>query len=165
MSQEKEARPQGILGWINRLCMTGGILCLLGMALIIIINVVGRYFFRSPLVATVELVGIAGALLISLSLLPCEVARRNISVPILTSKLSQGVLKVFNFSSYILSLLIVGVYVFTGAGLAFEMLTKREKTPVLELPVPIFRFIWVFGCILLFAVLLVHLIETLRGRK
>jgi len=164
MRQDAQSSNRGII-FLNRICVFGGIVSLLGMAIIIVANVIGRYFFQSPLVATVELVGIAGAFLVSLSLLPCEFARRNVSVPVITSKLPPRPLKVFNFSNYALSLIIVGVYILTGAALAWEMMIKREKTTVLALPVPLFRLVWVVGCILLFVILFIHMIETTRGKK
>jgi TRAP-type C4-dicarboxylate transport system permease small subunit len=149
---------------INHVCLFVAVICMLLMAAVVVANVVGRYFFHSPFPATMETVGLAAAVLISAALFPSQLAERNISVPIIVEKLGRRMLKVFTASSLVLSLCIIAILIWTGAGFGWEMLIKHEKTNVLRMPLGPFRLIWVLGCLLLFIILAIQLVQALRQR-
>jgi len=155
-------RGSRLLNTINAICLSASTICMLFMAAVVAVNVIGRYFFHSPLPATIEYVGLAAAVLISLSLLPTELAEKNISVPIIIEKLGPRALKAFKVCSLVLSLCVVGVLMWTGAVNGLEMFSQHEKTAVLSVPLAPFRLIWAFGCLLMFVILVIHLIATLR---
>jgi TRAP-type C4-dicarboxylate transport system permease small subunit len=159
-SQEKSGSR--LLGLVNRVCLFAAVISMLFMAAVVVTNVVGRYFFHSPFPATMEIVGLAAAVLISLGLFPSQLAERNISVPIIIEKLGPRTLKVFTESSLALSLCIVAILIWTGAGFGWEMLLKHERTSVLLMPLGPFRLIWVLGCFLLFIILAIQLVRTFR---
>lgn len=155
-----------LLDRTNRILITVTVVCLLLMMIVVAANVLGRFLFRSPLTGTVDSVGLLGALLISLGLVPSQIARRNISIPIVTDSLPQQARKIFDSATLFLSIIIVAVFAWTGARFAWEMWLKHEKMTVLWLPVAPFRFVWALGCLMLFIVLVTHLVEKLRkGRK
>lgn len=155
-------RGSRLINMINTICLGASSICMLFMAVVVAVNVIGRYFFRSPLPATIEYVGLAAAVLISLSLLPTELAEKNISVPIIIEKLGPRALKIFKVCSLVFSLCVVGILMWTGAINGFEMFSQHEKTAVLSVPLGPFRLIWAFGCLLMFVVLVIHLIGALR---
>jgi TRAP-type C4-dicarboxylate transport system permease small subunit len=164
--QATDKQDSGLLNVIDRLCLGVATVCMLFMALVVVINVVGRYFFHSPLPATIEIVGLGAAVLISLSLFPSQLHNRNISVPIIVEKLGPRVLRVFSVCSLALSLCIVGILTWTGAGYAWEMLFRFERTSVLRVPLAPFRFIWALGCVLIFLILAIQFVRLLqRGGK
>jgi TRAP-type C4-dicarboxylate transport system permease small subunit len=139
---------------------------MLFMALIVVLNVLGRYFFHTPLPATIEIVGLGAAVMISFSLFSSQFWERNISVPIVVEKLGPKALKVFTATSLALSLCIVAVFVYTEFGFALEMLEKGEKTSVLRMPLGPFRLVWTLGCVLIFLVMAVQFVRTLgKGGK
>jgi TRAP-type C4-dicarboxylate transport system permease small subunit len=165
MSKElQEKSGSRLLGLVNHVCLFVATISMLFMAVVVVTNVVGRYFFHSPLPATMEIVGLAAAVLISLALFPSQLAERNISVPIILEKLGPRALKVFTVSSLALSLCIVAILIWTGAGFGWEMFMKHEKTNVLMMPLGPFRLIWVLGCLLLFIILAIQLVQALRQR-
>jgi TRAP-type C4-dicarboxylate transport system permease small subunit len=149
----------------NRILIAVTVVCLLLMMTVVAVNVLGRFFFRFPLTGTVDTVGLLGALLISLGLVPSQIARRNISIPIVTDSLPQQARKIFDSATLFLSILIVAVFAWTGGHYAWEMLLKHERMTVLWLPVAPFRFIWALACLMLLIVLVTHLVEKLRKEK
>jgi TRAP-type C4-dicarboxylate transport system permease small subunit len=158
LSTDKE--NSRLLNAVDRWCLAAAAVCMLFMALVVVINVVGRYFFHSPLPATIELVGLAAAILISFSLLPSQLHNRNIAVPIVVEKLGQRAMKVFAICSLALSLCIVGVLMWTAVHLAWEMLSQFEVTSVLRVPLAPFRFVWALGCALLFIILIIQFVRS-----
>ena len=156
----------GLVNTIDRLCLGAATVCMLFMALVVAINVIGRYFFHSPLPATIEIVGLAAAVLISLSLFPSQLHDRNIAVPIVVEKLGPRAMRVFATCSLALSLCIVGVLMWTGAYYGWEMLFQFERTSVLRVPLAPFRFVWALGCLLLFLILAIQFVRSFaRGGK
>lgn len=161
MSKEVSGgRGSRLINMINTLCVGVATVCMLLMAFVVVVNVVGRYFFHSPLAATIEYVGLAAAVLISLSLFPSQLAEKNISVPIILEKLGPRTLKTFKVCSSVLSLCTVGILTWTGVVNAFEMWSQHEKTGVLCAPLGPFRLIWAFGCLFLFVILAIQFFRT-----
>ncbi len=165
MSKEPADKEDSrFLNAIDRFCLSAGTVCMLFMALVVVMNVVGRYFFHSPFPATVEIVGLSAAVLISMSLFPSQLHDRNISIPIIVEKLGPRALRVFTASSLALSLCIVAIFIWTGGEYAWEMLSKFEKTSVLRMPLGPFRGVWTLGCLLIFVILAIQLLRTLRRK-
>ncbi len=162
--QPADEEHSRFLNAVDRLCLGAGTVFMLFMALVVVVNVVGRYFFHSPFPATVEIVGLSAAVLISLSLFPSQLHDRNISVPIIVEKLGPRALRVFRASSLALSLCIVAVFIWTGGEYAWEMLSKSEKTSVLRMPMGPFRVVWTLGCLLIFVILAVQFLRILRNK-
>jgi TRAP-type transport system small permease protein len=160
--QLQEKSGSRLLRLVNNTCLLVGVVCMLFMAAVVATNVIGRYFFHSPFPATMEIVGLAAAVLISSALFPSQLAERNISVPIIVEKLGPRALKVFTASSLALSLCIVAILIWTGAGFGREMFMKHEKTNVLLMPLGPFRLIWVLGCVLLFIILAIQFVQALQ---
>ncbi len=156
--------PVAWLDGANKVFMALCIASLMLMMLVVAANVVGRLFFRSPLLGTVEYVGFLGAVLISAALVPSQMARRNINIPIITDTLPDEGRRVFEIAAQLLSLFIVAALAVTGGAYGWEMLVRGEKTSVLAWPVAPFRLLWALSCALLFVVIALQLLVT-AGRK
>jgi TRAP-type C4-dicarboxylate transport system permease small subunit len=64
----------------------------------VVLNVLGRGFFASPLLGTVEIVGMAGLLLVPFAMVVTERNRAQIVVRMVVSRLSQRVQSLFTIS-------------------------------------------------------------------
>jgi TRAP-type C4-dicarboxylate transport system permease small subunit len=133
----------------------------------VVVNVCSRGFFASPIMAAVEIVGLAGVLLISFAIVLTEREQAHIAVQMVTSRLPERLRLLFTVFTFFLSLAAVALLAWGGI-LEFweDATTPGATTYVLRISRAPFRFIWVVGCILLFGFLLKHLIEALiRVRK
>jgi len=153
--------------WITKFGIIVASVGLLITMIAVVLNVGGRVFFASPLLGTVEIVGMAGVLLIPFAMVITERNRAHIVVRMLVSRLSQRLQILFTILAFILSLGTVALLVWGGVLQIWEMLVRPEMvTPVLRVPKAPIISVWVVGCLVLFGFLLKHLIEELvKGRK
>jgi TRAP-type C4-dicarboxylate transport system permease small subunit len=153
--------------WITKFGIVVASVGLLITMIAVVVNVGGRVFFASPLLGTVEIVGMAGVLLIPFAMVITERNRAHIVVRMLVSRLSQRLQILFTILAFILSLGAVALLVWGGVLQIWETLVRPEMvTPVLRVPKAPIISVWVVGCLVLFGFLLKHLIEELvKGRK
>ena len=133
----------------------------------VVLNVGGRGFFASPLLGTVEIVGMAGLLLIPFALIITERNRAHIVVRMLVSRFPQRLQTLFAISSFILSLGAVFLLIWGGVLQIWDSIVRPDMvTPVLRVPNAPLISILVVGWLGLFGILLKHFIEEMRmGRK
>ena len=148
--------------WITKLVIFSASVALVITMAMVVVNVCSRGFFASPIMAAVEIVGLAGVLLISFAIVLTERERTHIAVQMAVSRLPPRLQRLFALFTFILSLGAVALLVWGGL-LEFweDATTPGATTYVLRISRAPFRFIWLVGCILLFGFLLKHLIETL----
>ena len=133
----------------------------------VVLNVGGRGLFASPLLGTVEIVGMAGLLLVPFALVITERNRAHIVVRMLVSRFSQRLQSLFAIFCFILSLVAVALLVWGGVLQIWDSIVRPDMvTPVLRVPKAPLISVLVVGCLILFGILLKHLIEELvKGRK
>jgi TRAP-type C4-dicarboxylate transport system permease small subunit len=129
----------------------------------VVLNVGGRGLFGSPILAAVEIVGLAGVFLISFAIGLTEKERSHIVVRMLLSRFPKRLQQLFAIFTFFLSLGTVVLLLWGGFLEAWELATTPGATTyVLHLERAPFAFVWVAGCIVLGGFLLYHLIEVLR---
>jgi len=133
----------------------------------VVLNVGGRGLFASPLLGTVEIVGMAGLLLVPFALVLTERNRAHIVVRMLVSRFSMRVQSLFTIFAFILSLGAVAILVWGGVLQIWDSIVRPDMvTPVLRVPKAPLISVLVVGCLFLFGFLLKHLVEELvRVRK
>ena len=149
------------LDGMNRVLVRIGMWAILVMMTVVSLNVIGRAFFRAPVFGTVEIVELAGVIFVSCILAYTQFQRENITVNALVDSLPPRLQSITNCVTQFLNLLIVAALVWTGSVRALEMLRVGEITAIFRISQAPFRFVWVFGCIALFAVLSAQFIESL----
>ena len=128
----------------------------------VVLNVGGRGLFGSPILAAVEIVGLAGVFLISFAIGFTEKERSHIVVKMLLSRLPKRLQQFFAIFTFCLSLGTVALLLWGGFVEAWELAnTPGATTYVLHLERAPFAFVWVAGCIVIGGFLLYHLIEVL----
>ena len=146
---------------MNRVLVPIGMGAILIMMIVVSLNVIGRAFFRAPVFGTVEIVELAGVIFVSFILAYTQLQGENIIVNIVVEKLPPRLHAIINSFTQFLSLVIVAALVWTGFVRALEMVRVREITAIFRITQAPFRFVWVFGCITLFVVLMAQFIESL----
>jgi len=128
----------------------------------VVLNVGGRGLFGSPILAAVEIVGLAGVFLISFAIGFTEKERSHIVVRMLLSRLPKRIQSLFAIFTFFLSLCAVALLVWGGFLEGWELATTPGATTyVLHLERAPFAFVWVAGCIVIGGFLLHHLLEVL----
>jgi TRAP-type C4-dicarboxylate transport system permease small subunit len=147
--------------WITKLVVVAASVALLVTMAMVVVNVCGRGFFASPIMAAVEIVGLAGVLLISFAIVLTEREQAHIAVQMVVTRLRPQIQRLFTLFNFFLSLGAVALLVWGGV-LEFweDAITPGATTYVLRISRAPFRFIWVAGCIVLCGFLLKHLIEA-----
>ena len=135
---------------------------LLAMMVVVVGNVLGRFALKNPITGTVEIVGLAGVILISIALIYTEVERGHIVVSVAIDRLPKRVQAILRKIIFLLSFGAFALLVWGGILTASERL--KEWTPILHLSAVPFRSIWVVCCIVFCGILLKHLFEQFRAR-
>ncbi len=153
--------------WITRGVYVVASAGMLIIMMAVTVNVVGRAVFGAPLLGTVEIVGMAGVLLVPFALMITEQKRAHIVVEMLTSRLPARAQFVFTIVTFLLSLFAVVLLIWSGVLQVKDCLTRPDMvTPVLRIAKAPFVAVWVVGCLFIFGYLMQHLIETLvEGTK
>jgi TRAP-type C4-dicarboxylate transport system permease small subunit len=146
---------------MNRVLVRIGMWAILVMMTVVSLNVIGRALFRGPVFGTVEIVELAGVIFVSFILAYTQFQRENITVTALVDSLPPRLQAITNCFTQFLNLVIVAALVWTGSVRALEMLRVGEITAIFRIPQAPFRFVWVFGCLTLLAVLITQFIESL----
>jgi TRAP-type transport system small permease protein len=136
----------------------GGLIIMMG---VVSANVFGRIFFGAPVYGTVEIVGLTGVIFVSLILPYTQLQGENIIVNVLVDKLPPRLRAVTKCFTLFLSMAIVAALAWTGSVRAVEMTQAKEITAIFRIAQAPFRFVWVFGCVIFFAVLVAQFIESL----
>lgn len=148
--------------WITKLVVVAASVALLITMAMVVVNVCSRGLFASPIMAAVEIVGLAGVLLIAFAIGLTEREQAHIAVQMVTSRLPQRLRLLLTIFTFFLSLGAVALLAWGGI-LEFweDAITPGATTYVLRISRAPFRFIWTAGCIVLWGFLLKHLIEVL----
>jgi TRAP-type C4-dicarboxylate transport system permease small subunit len=132
----------------------------------VVVNVLGRGFFSSPLLGTVEIVGMAGLLLVPFAMVVAERNRSHIVVRMLISRFSPRLQSLFAIFAFVLSLGAVALLVWSGVLQIWDSIVRPDMvTPVLRVPKAPLISILVVGCLFLFGIFLKHLVEELGKVK
>jgi TRAP-type C4-dicarboxylate transport system permease small subunit len=133
---------------------------------IVIVNIIGRFFFHKPLLGTVELVELMMAIIGFFAIPYATMNRANVRVEILTSRLSRHSRTVLSRIASLLSAVIVGFITYQAFVSSFYYIDHlSQATTVLSIPFAPFRLIMAFGCLILFLRLLLDMFNHLPRKK
>jgi len=136
---------------------------LIFMMLVTVIHVIGRLFFASPLYGGIEIISLAGVILISFAIGYTQSERTHIVIEILVSRLPKRLHLPSAILSLFISLCAVALVAWGAFLFAWDAVIKPGSlTPILRLPAAPFKFILVAGCIVLWCYFACHLVEAVR---
>jgi TRAP-type transport system small permease protein len=150
-----------ILEKINSFVVPIGLMAMLSMVLAVTINVIGRAFFGAPLYGSVEIVEFTAVLLVTCVAGYTQIKKENIIIGIVIDRFSPRLRASFDFVTSILSLLIIGVLIWTGVIYTLETLSYGEITHVFRISTVPFRAAWAVGLFLMALVILAQVADNL----
>jgi TRAP-type C4-dicarboxylate transport system permease small subunit len=153
--------------WVAKISLFLAVISLLIMMSLVTANVIMRGIFSEPILGTVEIVGLAGVLLISFALGFTEREQAHVTVMIMVGRLPQRLQSIFILVALFLSMVVVVVLFWAGVLQFWEaVVTPETMTYVLHVPLAPFFFVWLCGCVVLFIFLLGNFTkELVRARK
>lgn len=145
------------------LLVIGGISLMIMMA-IVTGNSLGRIFFRTPIMGTIEIAGLAGAIVVAAAVGYTSRERGNVAVDVLLSHLKPGAKRVLDMFTLFLSLAGAAFLLYAITYDAFQSAKLQEVTITLGVATSPFKFAWAAGIFILASFLVVHLVNAIRGR-
>jgi TRAP-type C4-dicarboxylate transport system permease small subunit len=145
-----------------RVLMVAGAIALMAMMIIIVANILGRLFFRTPILGTVEVAGFTGAILVAIAVGFAERDHRNVIVEILVSRFPPRVKALVDSFTLILGLGGLVVLFWAMFNYALKTAIGHEYTFTLGVNPAPFQFIWSFGVLILCVYVLHHIIQYFK---
>jgi TRAP-type C4-dicarboxylate transport system permease small subunit len=145
------------------LLVIGGIPLMIMMA-IVTGNSLGRIFFRTPIMGTIEIAGLAGAIVVAAAVGYTSRERGNVAVDVLLSHLKSGAKRVLDIITLFLSFAASAFLLYAIVYDAFQSAKLDEETITLSVPTSPFKFVWAAGIFILACFVVVHLVKAIRGR-
>jgi len=138
-----------------------GALCLVGMALLTCVDVVGR-FFRHPILGSVELVGFMATLAVVMALPSTDKNEGHVGVEIIFRMLSEKTQTVIEICTRLLGLCLMTVLAWQMALYARTMQRSGEVSISLELPEYVIIYATSFCCLILCLTILKDLVINFK---
>jgi len=138
-----------------------GTVCLMGMMLIVMTNIVTRVFGKAIL-GTYEAVELLIVVMVIFSIGYSAIQKDHVVVSVIISQLSKSVQRILYIFTTFLSLGIWGLIAWYSYKFARDMQLVNERTAIMEWPVYHFRYIFAFGTIILCLVLFLDIFKALR---
>jgi TRAP-type C4-dicarboxylate transport system permease small subunit len=123
-----------VLDRAARACAVAGAAVALGVALMVVVSVIGRAVFRTPIAGDVELTQFGIALAISLGLPWCQARRGNIIVDFFTQRASPRTLRLLDSLGALGLALMCGLLAWRSAAGAVGAREVHETSMILALP-------------------------------
>lgn len=139
-----------------------GTVPLLIMMVIIVGNSLGRALFRAPISGTIEIAGLAGAVIVAAAVGFTARERGNVAVDVLLSRLRSRTRAVFDAVAYLLSL--VGVMFLLWAEIR-DIITALEVDEVsmtMSIPTAPFKIAWALGIVIMACFLFGHVVSAVN---
>jgi TRAP-type transport system small permease protein len=133
------------------------------MALLITLDVLGRWLFRTPITGAVELVGNGLSILIFLSLAVTHTHKDHVVVDFVIEKLPQKVQAIFDSIINVVIFIIMFLMSTSIFIYANRLYQTNTITGDLEIPISIFAFICALGALLFALIAFVYALKSINS--
>ncbi|MFH1647840.1 MAG: TRAP transporter small permease [Chloroflexota bacterium] len=156
-------RTETGLVWVARMAAIVAAMVLAAMMLLTVGDVIGRYFFNSPIKGTWELVGLLLIAAGTWGLAYCQLQRGHISISIILQRFSRRVQAGINSLTYLIGLTAFSIICWRMFLLAHKYFTmpRGNVTDTLELPYAPFMLALSIGAGLMALILVIDLVKSL----
>lgn len=138
-SQTEIVRPLQLIGRFLQTCSYGfallGGLIMTGLVVMVVVSVLGRWLFSSPIFGDFEMVALGTAVSVFLFLPYCQMNRGNIYIDVFLSKAPQKVQIFFDIVGSIALALIAGLLAWRMTLGGMDAVHYNELTYILALPI------------------------------
>jgi TRAP-type transport system small permease protein len=140
---------------------------LMVMTVIIVGNILGRVLFQTPIFGTIEIAGLTGAIVVSISVILAERARRNIVVDVIATRFPRRMRAICDGITHLLSAGTLGILFWAMFKFSLDSLLGGEYTGTLGISPSPFQFIWAFCLLGLCGYVIWHMVDSFRkaGKK
>jgi TRAP-type transport system small permease protein len=154
-------------GLAIRVLYTAATVVLMAMTAVIVGNILGRALFRTPIFGAIEIAGLTGSIVVSISVILTERARRNIVVDVVATRFPSRMRAICDGITRLLTTGTLLILFWAMFKFALDSLTGGEYTGTLGISPSPFQFIWAFGLLALCAYVVRHMVEAFRkaGKK
>jgi TRAP-type C4-dicarboxylate transport system permease small subunit len=148
--------------WSFKAMHAAAFIALMAMMAVVVANIIGRIFFKAPIMGTLEIAGFSGVIFVAVAVGFAQRERRNVYVDIVVKHFPRRFRMLVDSFTHLLCLIGVGFLIWAVTESAFEALIDGEITLMLSVKTFPFRFIWAAGLLVLFGFLLQHLIKFIK---
>lgn len=131
--------------------------------LLVVMNVILRRVFSSPILGTYEFTGFLTALIVAFGISACMVSNSHIAVDFLVEKLKKPVQKIIDFIINSVLSVFLGFFTYRMFGYATNLLKSHELSPTTQTPFYIFIYLIAFCFVILSIVTLFKAIDCIKG--
>ena len=142
-----------------------GVVILLAMMMMTVVDVILRYFFRRPIVGSVEISVSLMVCVVFLGIAWCALNDGHISVDIITSKMSRRGRAFLNGFDNLVTFALALVIAWRSYLEAVSVKKMEVTSPLLGIPRYPFVFVTAFGFLLLFFAALILFIRNVKSVK
>ena len=148
--------------WFNRQASNVAMVVLMAMGLLVVVDVILRRFFNSPLSWTFEVIEVMLTVVVFFTIAYCAVRRGHISVDVLVSKLPPKAKAIVETFGCFLGVMLFGFMAWCSIISGIDELAAHRVTGIVHIPIYPFIFVVAFGSILLALVLLAQLFHSVN---
>jgi TRAP-type C4-dicarboxylate transport system permease small subunit len=158
-------KVEKITRFIIETCGIIGVIILLAMMMMTVTDVIMRYFFRQPIIGSMEISVTLMVCIVFLGIGWCALNDGHISVDIITGKLSKRSRALLNGFDNIVTLVLALLITWRSFMEAVSVKDMEVTSPILGIPRYPFVFVTSFGFFLLFSAALILFIKNIRSMK
>ena len=144
--------------WLDRIAG----LCLAGIMVLVVANIILRAIFNSPILGTIDYVGFLAALAIGLALAYCAVQNAHIAVDFVVERLPHKLQAIVDSLINIIALGFWGLVSWKMFEYARSLAASGVVSPTTQTPFHPFVYLVSLGLFVLCLVLLVRLIDSIK---
>ena len=115
------------------------------MMLYVFGNCAGRALFKTPIMGTIEIAGLAGAVVVSIAVAFAEREKSNVVVDIVTEALPPRPKRILEALMLVLSLAALTVMFYAVVEDGIESFATKDVSITTGIPIGPFKFIWAAG--------------------
>ena len=158
-------KTEKAIRWIIKASGIAGVGILLAMMMMTVADFVMRYFFRRPIIGSVEISTILMVCVVFLCMAWCALNDGHIRVDIITGKLSTKGRVILNSFDNILTFALALLIAWRSFIEAMSVKDMEVTSPLLGIPRYPFVFVTAFGFLLLFFAALILFIRNVKSVK
>ena len=131
--------------------------------LLVVVNIVLRAVFKSPILGTYEYTGFLTALIVGCGLSYCALADGHIAIGFIVEKLSKRVQNIIDIATNSLVMCFMVFFTWRIFLYAHQLSSSNEVSPTTQTPYYIFVYITAAGFVVLSLVLIAKIIQSIKG--
>ena len=135
---------------------------LLGIMLFIIINILMRRLFNSPITGSYDIVSSSIVIVVVLALANCAVQKGHIAIDFIVDRFPLWIQKLIDTTTNTVCLIFIGLFAYHAGKYAYITAISGDSTLTLKIPHYPFIYIVSVGYVLLSLVILIDLIYLLK---